>query len=827
LNFKQVFVIVLLIFLIGNTFATDATPPTTTFTSFQVPSTTDQNITLTCLDDNSSGTATGCKSTLYNIDGTGWITAHEPDANKVTYNRGFETNVSLGINSTTWACSGNWCSKKLGGTLTGGIVRDTNLPIEGSYELASMVVWNGADGNVIVTAQTENVQGKTITLQYKCNYTQCANFGYVDDSNNFIGVSWAQEKASWTTLSYDIPTSPNRLRLAYTQPSSTTGVPYKELHLDDININGVSSNSVSFLHSGTGYHAIQYYSVDNADNNETTKNGNWTTYGHFELNFYDENTSSPLNNVTVDYNGVPATTTGNSYVLPLVGISSGEKTFSITKTGYAPRYYQVNLTDFTDVNINFALLPDTLDENIMFRFYKPDETTAYANIYVQCRNRDTNFVLGRLKSDSTGLLTFNLDQNATRIQFDMNEGENIYNSVTVTLNQPKDEQTLLTIDGNWNYQLTGLASFIDLNVSTPTTIFAIYSNTVSSYSIIVGSNSESPAYVSRKHDIQVIGDTSTYNLQPYLFNINDALTTTLYTINAYTNQAIGGITIKIYRTLPVVGKTLIEQTVTDAKGQSLVYLMLNQTYQFELNVGTTVIRTETYTISGTSSSIYFKIDPGYDLNTNYSSVSVFPYFSPGRSWLSANDHNITANIDYGANKNSITVSSVVVACYNDSNLLFQNNFASPTMNFRQTYDFNTVSKKINGVSYDGNYHITCLINLVLSDGNTMTVQQTYNVRTDQPQESIGLSLRPFFGCTVTTDPNIPCPMMIVAALFITMFGVAGIMLESGFTYPEFGGILFLLGLGFFTFFTWIPPILFVIILAITLFVYIALGVRRI
>jgi len=43
------------------------TPPVTTFSSFQVSNTTDQNITLNCIDNN-----VGCSVMQYNVDSTGW-----------------------------------------------------------------------------------------------------------------------------------------------------------------------------------------------------------------------------------------------------------------------------------------------------------------------------------------------------------------------------------------------------------------------------------------------------------------------------------------------------------------------------------------------------------------------------------------------------------------------------------------------------------------------------------------------------------------------------------------------------------------------------------
>ena len=537
-----------------------------------------------------------------------------------------------------------------------------------------------------------------------------------------------------------------------------------------------------------------------------------------QVNFNGTDYDSGANNY-IDFNFQTFPSTNTTYL------------FTLSKSGYSTRYYQIDVNEFTDFNIEFALIPESLSKEVQFRFYKPDQTTSYNNVYITASKNPQGFVLSRLKTDATGLVTFNLDQNSTGITFDMNNGENTYNSVILTINKPKDEQTLIDINANWSYEISGLASYTDSNVTTATKVFAIYSNTVNTYSVLIGSTSTVPTYTTRKYDIQVFGDTNTYTLQPYLINTTDSIQTTIFTINPYTNQTISDVTIKIYRTLPLTGRTLIEQTRTDSKGQSIVYLVLNQTYSFEISVGTTTIRTETYTITGTSSTIYFKVDPGYDLSTTPMQTSIYSFWTPGKNSLNKADRNISAKVSYGTNKNSVTVSSIILNCYNNLDLnqvlLFQDSFSSPTMNFIQTYDFNLTTKTINSVTFDTNYSITCNIYTTLSDGNLIVSKQTYTMNNDDPQTNLGMDLRPFFGCSSTTDPNLPCPSMILAAVFITMMIITGIMIESGFTQPEFAGILFLIGLGFFTFFTWIPPVLYVIMLVIGLLIYVALGVRRI
>lgn len=790
MKYSQLFLIFFGILLLGIAFASDTTPPTTTFTSHQNFNTSDQNITLTCTDTN-----TGCKTINYNIDSLGLHTITLSDFNV----------LQTDINSTEVSTSTNVYAPLL------------------KIDLNSLTVGNFVNTATLLQKRVGAAGTADAFIQFK--YSDGTDF----NTNNQTESSTSYVLHTYTNTT---PTKAVTNIIAWVRTTANGN----EMRFKDLNSTYTKQlrylvYPYNFIFAGAGIHSIQYYSIDNNNNTEVTNTSSFTTYGTGHFYFYDENNGTVLNGVTVtSTNGDNNTLVGHQFDANFQTISTSTTIrYTFSKSGYGTRYYERDINDFTDFNINFALLPVALGSDIQFRFYKTDQVTAYANIYVQVKDTNTNYILGRLPTDSTGLVTFNLDQNATGLQFDMNNGENTYNAVVLTILKPKNEQTLLDIAANWSYQISGLASYVDLNVpvGTSSKIFAIYSNTISSYSVTIGSNSLSPVYASRKYDIQVFGNTSTYTLTPYLIDASSAVTTTLYTINAYTNQAIGNIGIKIYRNLPGLGKTIIEQSVTDSKGQSLVYLLLNQTYQFELNVGTTFVRTETYTISSTSSQIYFKVDPGYDLNSNPQTTSVFAFMSPGKNWLSTSDGNISANVSYGTNQNSVTVQSIQVKCYNDTNTLFTDNFSLPTMNFVQTYDFNATTKTLNSVPFDGNYPILCTISVGLSDGNIVTASQQYVVTNNLPQNNLGFNLRPAFGCIATNDASIPCPGMILGALFITMMGVAGIMIESGFTYPEFAGILFMIGLGFFTFFTWIPPILFVIVVAIGIFIYAALGVRRI
>ena len=219
---KYLFILIAFLLLTSGAFA-GTTPPVTTFSSFQVPNTTDQNITLTCTDDN-----TGCKTINYNINGLGW--------NQIT-------NQTL----------------------------DQNSP-EGTLQFSAFTNWTKVKIHEFNPARislvTNQLNRNPATAQnYDAKYIYYYTDGTTEDSN----INVKSGSTSYQTFSYSLPTANkdvNKAELWVHAHGTSTDYGFWK----DSNIYLVpQTNSYSFLFSGAGSHSIQYFSTDNADNNETIK----------------------------------------------------------------------------------------------------------------------------------------------------------------------------------------------------------------------------------------------------------------------------------------------------------------------------------------------------------------------------------------------------------------------------------------------------------------------------------------------------------------------------------------------------------------------------
>ena len=122
--------------------------PTTTFSSHQVTGTTDQNITLTCTDNNSD-----CKYINYNIDSNGWIQKTYTDANRIfTYPGG-------GVHSIQYYSTDNANNNETTKTSQFPIIRSTTDQTNSRIQLLSIPKYN----NEIITTWKWIINGTDLT----------------------------------------------------------------------------------------------------------------------------------------------------------------------------------------------------------------------------------------------------------------------------------------------------------------------------------------------------------------------------------------------------------------------------------------------------------------------------------------------------------------------------------------------------------------------------------------------------------------------------------------------------------------------------------------
>jgi len=544
---------------------------------------------------------------------------------------------------------------------------------------------------------------------------------------------------------------------------------------------------------------------------ETINSGKF--YGDTNFYFFDEDTGLATS-VTIDFNGTSYT--GNSFYLPARQITnesdtSDTYTFTITKADYGTRYYTVDLNQYTDLNVGFLMLADQNGDDIEFQIYKPDQETLYTNVYVEMfnNNKSLNYIGRRKTNATTAKATFFInpnDENYTMRIFDANGAIIDYNAMALTINKPRSESTGNPIDGNWDVAVGGLAWQDYNNIETTQTV-QIYANTADDYSLLIGDTLAN--YYDRRYYTSYLGGTTAASLQPYLVDINDAVSTTVYTISGYTQQPVGSITIKVYKKISGLGRVLVEQVVTDSKGEALMSFIANDEYEFELFDSDGVrIGNSFYRVTSTSTTIYISVDDLSITTPTLSSGYVDVIFRPSRSGLISNDTNLYQAINILDNDLGITFGSArIVITNSDVNGEWDNDvniYTKTILVTTNTIVLDTTLKTIDGNTYDTNGALTIHVWVYTNQG-TYYEFYVYKPPADFDFfQTIGFDVRPFFGCSTTYDPLIPCPIMLFIALFISLLITVGFSLEAGFTSQEGVVGLFLVIMGIFTYLAWVP-----------------------
>lgn len=769
------------------TYIGDSTAPTTTFSSFQVVGTTDTNITLTCNDGNGSG----CKTINYNINNEGWIQAMDGNLIIWTYDEAFSyTNWDSGEPSTLsencvqLSATGKWndltCSET---TLYALCSRDANVEY---HKSASTMNW--ADANVYCLNKGEGWALASIR-----NATEQTSAYAVGGTNSWI----------------------NGRRL----PDGSTSFKWKQIFQNMTT--QVNNDIYSFLYSGAGDHNIQYFSSDNLNTNESIKTSYFTKTGYLNLKTFDENTglaiAGNINFNGVDYNNV------SSQEIDLNGLTSDEYTITFSKTGYGTRYYTLDLTEFTDLNINMLMLSTTQGFDMQFTVFQPDELTKYANARVNIYKPNmNNYTIGTYVTDAFGdmiVFTSLFDQNYL---FNINDGENVYSPVALTIKFPLDEETSLAIPTNYKINITGAGAQDYNSVATDKVVYLL-PNTIPTYRIKIQDVNEN--YFPRSYYKSYKGNPLTDTLQPYLISALTGLLTTIRTVSGTTNQPIPSVNVKIYKDLPI-GRTLVEDITTDAKGEALAYTVTGDQYYFEIYYNGLLVRTDT--ILATSSVIYIRLDDLVYTAPTLGNINATINFYPSYSTLSLADKKLIQILNINDSNSTISITSVLIQVFNtDRNgvagtsvKVYEKSVAYTDQNsITNTIDINALTQFLESTWYDTNGLLQISVTIITTDANYSTTFSYKPFTGFNPIYSIGFGSRSLFGCSSyydsygNPDPLIPCPNQLFIALFVAFILTAGLSFGLRFTSPAGLGLIFALIMGVFTYLTFVPIVLYGLLVA--------------
>jgi hypothetical protein len=244
----------------------DVTPPSTIFSSFQVPLTSDQNITLNCTDNNS-----GCKTINYSIDKNTWITITGGGI-------GTEVNSTPGQTYATYP-GANWQ----------GFIIKPNQDINfigikrgAGSESSICKVFDYTTTAILATMNSSGLDNNVSTqiiLTKDVNYIiACGEAG--NGIHNLSAVT-SSFPINTTYIDYVVGIESMQADGSSGADSDTWAYEIDKIYLKELA--GTNLSDYSFLYSGIGDHNIQYYSTDNLDNNEAIQTSFFTTTGNTVL----------------------------------------------------------------------------------------------------------------------------------------------------------------------------------------------------------------------------------------------------------------------------------------------------------------------------------------------------------------------------------------------------------------------------------------------------------------------------------------------------------------------------------------------------------------
>lgn len=528
--------------------------------------------------------------------------------------------------------------------------------------------------------------------------------------------------------------------------------------------------------------------------------GRW--YADWNIGIYDENTEGTLNGVNLNIsdgiNELDFTINENIYLTHDNNLSSildsinKTTTLTFSKTGYGTRYYVFDANKFieSDLNIDFALLPTGLSTSIPLKVYKTDETTIFDNTYIEMYRPDKNdWIVGRQKTNANGEATFSLHEIDQNYYVNVNNGEFTYQPVALTILYPKDEQTLNQITENWKIDITQnmYESYLDLNTDK---VIYLLPNTANPFNIKISDMNGN--YFSRTYAQQYPGNPLTDSLQPFLLPTDEGLLTTITT---YTrdNITLPDVTIKIYKYISGLGRTLVEQVITDAKGQALILLEINDEYEFETYYNGDFIKT--YSITATSSTIYLIVDiPEEEIEDGPSGFNVvFTPISTGLTKLTLGSQEFTQTIyNYGG---------VTINIYS---YVMQNGIILNDANKSSSATTDTTTITIPWADLNNNTEIE-IRTIITTDTNTYIYKKYYQIN-----DSFGTNYNILEGLQTHIRQDLSCeeegiclPLLIVAIIFSILVVLYASVKVSGVG-SHGASIMFAMLLSFFTYLNWVP-----------------------
>ncbi len=493
----------------------------------------------------------------------------------------FQINTSANISGITNVYSD--------GNVADGLWHFIVIDYNGTH--ARMFVDGNQQGGNVLSAPPRDVSGQKTSIgniYYQGSYEEY--FRGVIDEVSFWNKSLTQTEINelynsgngltypFYSVSFTYNINKSEAKIYLTDTSNFPVITDWNWLVDGLSISTDQNTSFSVV-SNTDYNICLIINTGDYSHCSTINSGE--LFGRGFLKLYDS-ANNELDGVGYSINpalnGVSSgVLTDNNLDLNLQAITSQNYTFTFTKPDYTTLSFVLPLTQYTDFNYSFVLIDSNKSTNVNFQVF--NESGAYANTKTFfAYDYSLNKYVGIQTTDTLGRLSFNLDQTKSDYNFfstDFNFGTTVWN-----INKPKDALTLLDINGNWDYSITG-ASYSSASNIVAGIQKLLLQNTVYPYTIKITDTNKN--YIPTTFGLKSITSETTKTLTPYLYKRSDADLKLIKLIDFSTNQPHSNpeeLKLSLYN--DTNGLIPIGVFVNDSTGTYNIFMDKNATYELQV-----------------------------------------------------------------------------------------------------------------------------------------------------------------------------------------------------------------------------------------------------
>ncbi|KKN67095.1 hypothetical protein LCGC14_0464420 [marine sediment metagenome] len=293
------------------------------------------------------------------------------------------------------------------------------------------------------------------------------------------------------------------------------------------------------------------------------------------------------------------------------------------------------------------------------------------------------------------------------------------------------------------------------------------------------------------------------DIQPYLAKQSEAVQITITVNRVYDiTEKLPGVRIESTTDIEDSGSQQVETKVTDDKGEATLSFITGKKYTLNLFDGNdNLLKTVIVQFSSTDTTFSISIEEEPFFPSVLDTTITNEFVPPGGT-IDINIVTIQINTTFGVNA---TVSNIDIVIRNDdiNRVTIDGNITgNPITN---TFD-------LNGTPLDTDQSIFVIVNVQTADGNSFFFTVIYNgPRIIAGQDFLNGVIRGDFktglGCDAA-DPVGFCFPTIFIALMLSAMGTASVSFSAGIKNVNWAVVLFLIFLGIFAYFFWIPTLFY-------------------